>query len=91
MTPHIYMERFDLGVLQRFGLSVEGAEHSPSAFIRIPANPEAMFRAAVIKDGAPCADILQVWLDVSNHPSRDTAQADEIARGVLGPLLRKGK
>lgn len=91
VPPHIYMERFDLGVLQRLGLSVERAEHSPDAFIRIPANPEAVFRAAVMKDGVPCADILQVWLDVSNHPSRGKAQADEIARGALGALLKRDK
>jgi hypothetical protein len=91
VPPHIYMERFDLGVLQKLGLSVEGAEHSPDAFIRIPANPEAVFRAAVMKDGVPCADILQVWLDVSDHPSRGKAQADEIARRALGTLLKKNK
>jgi len=91
VPPHIYMERFDSGLLQRFGLSVEDAEHSPDAYIRIPANPEAVFRAAVLKDGVPCADILQVWLDVSDHPSRGRAQADSIARRALGPLLRKKK
>jgi hypothetical protein len=89
VPPHIYMESFDPAVLQRFGLSAEGAAHSPDAFIRIPANPEAVFRAAVVKDGVPCADILQVWLDVSDHPSRGKAQADEISRRALGPLLRK--
>lgn len=89
VPPHIYMERFEPAVLEKWGLSLEGAEHSPDAFIRIPANPEAVFRAAVVKDGVPCADILQVWLDVSEHPSRGKAQADEIARRVLAPLLRK--
>lgn len=88
VPPHIYMERFDPELLQRSGLSVEGAEHSPDAFIRIPANPEAVFRAAVMKDGVACADILQVWLDVSDHPSRGKAQADELARRALRSLLR---
>ncbi len=91
VPPHIYMERFDPGVLQRFGLSVEGAEHSPDAFVRIPANPQAVFRAAVMKDGVPCGDILQVWLDVSDHPSRGKGQADEIARRALGTLLKGNK
>jgi hypothetical protein len=83
------MERFDLGVLQRLGLSVEGAEHNPDAIIRVPGNPESVFRASVVKDGVPCSDILQVWLDVSDHPSRGKVQADEIARRALGLLLRK--
>jgi hypothetical protein len=90
VPPHIYMERFDPGVLQGLGFSVEGAESSPDAFVRIPTHPKAVFRAAVLKDGVPCTDILQVWLDVTDHPARGKAQADEIARRVLGPLL-KGK
>lgn len=89
VPPHLYMERFEPAVLEKWGLSLEGAEHSPDALIRIPANTEAVFRAAVVKDGVPCADILQVWLDVSEHPSRGRAQADEIARLALAPLLRK--
>lgn len=89
VPPHIYMEQFEPAVLEKWGLSIEDAEHSPDAFIRIAANPEAVFRAAVVKDGVPCADILQVWLDVSEHPARGRAQADEIARRALGSLLRK--
>jgi hypothetical protein len=29
-----------------------------------------VFRGAVTKNGVPVSDILQVWLDVSQHPSR---------------------
>lgn len=89
VPPHVYMERLEPAVLEKWGLSLEGAEHSPDAFIRIPANPEAVFRAAVVKDGVPCADILQVWLDVLEHPSRGKAQANEIARRALSLLLGK--
>lgn len=88
VQPHLYLERFDPEALQALGLSTQDAEHNPDAFVRIPANPEAVFRAAVLIDGVPCADVLQVWLDVADHPSRGKAQADEIARRVLGPLLR---
>lgn len=89
VPSHIYLERFDLGVLQRFGLSVEGAAHNPDAIIRTPANPQSVFRASVVKDGVPCADTLQIWLDVSDRPSRGRIQAHEIARRSLGQLLRK--
>jgi hypothetical protein len=89
VPPHIYMEWFDQGLLQKFGLSVDGAEHSPDAYVRIPANPEAVFRAAVMRDGVPSADVLQVWLDVADHPSRGKAQADEIGRRALAALLRR--
>jgi hypothetical protein len=91
VPPHIYLEWFDPAILSKWGLSLEGAESAPDAFIRIPANPEAVFRAAVTRDGVPCADILQVWLDVTAHPARGSAQAEQIARRALGPLLRRKK
>jgi hypothetical protein len=89
VPPYIYLERDDVDVLRRLGLSAQDAEHSPDAYIRIPDNTEALFRAAVIRDGVPVSDILQVWLDVSTHTSRGQAQADQIRRRVLGPLFGK--
>jgi hypothetical protein len=35
----------------------------------------------------PSSDILQVWLDVSQHPSRGKEQADLIWRRVLAPAF----
>ncbi len=53
--------------------------------LRIPDNSEAVFRAAVHRDGLAIADVLQIWLDVSNHPSRGKEQADHISHhGVTG-------
>jgi len=89
VPPYICMERYDLEALHLLGLSAEATEHNPDAYIRIPASVESVFRAAVMRDGVPVADILQVWLDVSAHPSRGRAQADEIARRVLGALQGK--
>jgi hypothetical protein len=89
VPPYIYMEREDLDLLRRLGLSAEGAGHNPDAYIRIPTNAESVFRPAVFRDGVPIADVLQVWLDVSAHPSRGRAQANEIAHRVLGPLFRR--
>ncbi len=89
VPPHIYMERLDAELLKKFGMTLDGAGQRPDAYVRIPAHPESMFRAAVRRDGVPVADILQVWLDVQNHPSRGKAAAAEIGRQALGPLLRK--
>ncbi len=50
--------------------------------MRIPENPEAVFRAAVQRDGLPISNILKVWIDVSNHPARGKAQAAEIRKRI---------
>ncbi|MBL8212107.1 MAG: hypothetical protein JNK87_15430 [Bryobacterales bacterium] len=89
VPPHLYVEHVDGALLQKFGMTLDGAEQRPDAYLRIPANPEAVFRAAVVKDGVPVADILQVWLDVQSHPSRGKAAAAEIGQRVLAPLLKK--
>ena len=89
VPPHIYLERLDLDVIRRLGLSIEDADRRADAYIRVPANKEAVFRAAVIRDGLPVSDIVQVWLDVSTHAARGREQADELRKRVLGPLLGK--
>jgi hypothetical protein len=76
-------------VIKRFGLSTENVDRRVDVFIRIPANPESVFRAAVIRNGVPVTDVLQVWLDAAVHPTRGRAQADEIRRRALRPLFGK--
>jgi hypothetical protein len=75
--------------LKRLGLSVENAEGRPDAYIRIPENKEAVFRPVVRHEGMPVADIVQVWLDVSNHPARGKEQAEQIWKRVLATSIRK--
>jgi hypothetical protein len=87
VPQHFYLESLDRDILKRMGLSPEGAEQRADVYVRIPAFRESIFRAAVIHDGTPTADILQVWLDVGSHPARGAEQADEIRNRVLAPIL----
>jgi DNA-binding MarR family transcriptional regulator len=87
---HFYLEKFDQRLLHEIGLSAENADHQVDVFVRIPESPEAVFRAAVDRDGVPVADVLQIWLDVSAHPSRGREQADIIRREILSDLRNKG-
>jgi hypothetical protein len=87
VPPYIYLERLDLDVIRRFGLSIDNADRRADVYVRVPANKEAVFRAAMMGDGLPISDILQVWLDVSAHPARGREQADEIRKRIIGPLL----
>ena len=89
VEPHLYLERLDADALKRLGLSVENAGGHPDVCIRIPENKEAVFRPVVQHKGVPVADILQVWLDVSNHPARGKEQAQQIWKRLLAPSIQK--
>jgi hypothetical protein len=64
-------------------------EAAPDLTVRQAMAPEATFKGAVRQGGILCADIIQVWLDVSNHPSRGQEQADHIYNTVLLPLINQ--
>lgn len=89
VQPHVYMERLDAEVLRSLGLSSENADRSADVFVRVPKSKEAVFRASVQRDRLPVSDILQVWLDVANHPVRGKEQAEQIWKRILAPGFRK--
>ena len=88
--PHLYLKHPDANALKQLGLSAQDAERRPDIYLRIPRKGEAIFRAAVNRNGLPVSDILQVWLDVSSHPVRGKEQAAQIWRQILSPCFRKG-
>ena len=87
VQPYVYMEFPEPNALENLGLSRNGVDHHADVYIRIPRNRESVFRAAVLEDRIPACDILQVWLDVAQHPSRGKEQADVIWRKLLAPSL----
>ena len=89
VKPHLYIEKLDAAFLKSLGLSAKGAEHAPDVLVRVPLYREAVFRAAVERNGVPVADILQVWLDAAAFPARGVAQADELRKNVLVPLFKE--
>jgi hypothetical protein len=87
VQPHLYIEGMELDALESLGLSAHGAEPQADVFIRVPRNRESVFRGAIVKERVPVSDVLQVWLDVAQHPSRGREQADLIWRKILAPSL----
>jgi hypothetical protein len=83
--PYMYVEGLNADVLQELGVSEHTEEIRPDLYIRVPSTRESVFRGAVEKGGVPISDILQVWLDVSQHPARGQEQADLIWRKILAP------
>lgn len=91
VQPHLYIEQIDREALRELGLSLEPAGREADVFVRVPKYPEAVFRAAVERDGVPTSDILQVWLDVSDHPARGKDQADLLRKRVFSQILDKAR
>ena len=87
VKPHLYLEGLSAEVLKNLGLSGNAAEADSDLCVRIPGDREHVFRGVVRKDGVPVSDILQIWLDVGQHPSRGKEQADLIWRRILSPAL----
>lgn len=90
VASHLYLERLDPLVLESLGLIPVQQEQHVDVFVRVPSFRESVFRPAVMRDGVPVCDVLQVWLDVADHPVRGADQAHEIWRHVLVPLWKRG-
>lgn len=91
VKPYLYLERLDADVLKELGLSGNVEEEEADLYVQIPGNRESVFRGVVRKDGVPVSDILQVWLDVGQHPSRSKEQADIIWRRILSSAFELPK
>lgn len=87
---HVYVERPDPLVFDTLGLSVAQPGDPVHVVVRIPRWPRSLFRGAVDREGVLVSDVLQVWLDVSEHPARGDEQAEEIWKRVLGPVVDEG-
>jgi hypothetical protein len=89
-APHLYAEDVSAHAFEELGLVAANHGERVDVFLRQPKYPEAVFRGAVWRDGVASSDILQCWLDVSDHPVRGEEQAQHIWNRVLKPRLLEG-
>jgi hypothetical protein len=87
---HLYLERASDPALELLGLAPASRGEAVDVFVREPKFPEAVFRAAVPRDGVLVADVLQCWLDVADHPVRGAEQAEQLWRRVIEPQIVEG-
>jgi Restriction endonuclease len=87
VQPYLYIERMEPRILEKLGFSASSVDVDPDVHVRVPRDDESVFRAVVLNEGVPVCDVLQVWLDVAQHPSRGKEQADVIWRKILAPAL----
>lgn len=88
VPPYIYVRRLSHYSNESWhGLVPSGPAESPRAIVKQSSCPESLFRGAVRVDDVRVCDVLQLWLDVSAHPSRGSEQADHLRRKVLHGVL----
>ncbi len=73
------------------GMVPASAGAPPDLILKQPRAPQSVFRGAIQLDGMAVSDVLQVWLDVSVHPSRGEEQAELIYRRILKKVIEGGE
>ena len=84
---HLYVDDLSEATLRRLNLVRAEPNQTSQVILRKARWPESVFRATVEKGGQPATDILQCWLDVSQHPARGAEQANVLWTRVLAPAL----
>jgi hypothetical protein len=90
VPPYIYVPKLpshDSNIWKE--LVHKASSEAPDLILRQSASPKSVFRGAVHRDGMAISDIVQVWLDVSAHPSRGEEQAAVIYRKVLQKIIER--
>ena len=88
VPPYVYLPRLDANVLGALRNVVPiGPGEQPDLIVRQAPAVQSVFRGIVQADDVPASDVLQVWLDVSSHPSRGKEQAEFIRKRVLARVI----
>lgn len=92
VPPYVYVERVQPANLAAWkNLRPCAAGEPPHVIVRQAPAPQSVFRGIVRPEGVAASDVLQVWLDVAEHPSRGREQADLIRERVLQRLIEGGR
>ena len=88
VPPYVYVERIGPANLAAWkNLRPCQSGERPDIILRQAPAPESVFRGLVRPEGTASCDVLQVWVDVSSHPSRGREQADLIRKRVLNRII----
>ena len=88
VPPYVYVPKFPRPDDRKWrALAATSPSEMPDLIVRKALSPKSVFRGAVHQDGVFVSDVIQVWLDVGNHPSRGEEQANLIYEKVLRPII----
>ena len=91
VPPYVYVERVGPANLAAWkDLRPCAPGEAPHVVLRQAPAPQSVFRGMVRPVGLAASDVLQVWLDVAEHPSRGREQADIIRKRVLQQVIEGG-
>ncbi len=87
VASHVYLEEASADALQRLGLRLAEPGESADVLVREPRFPESVFRGSTERDGVPVTDVLQCWIDVSDHPARGEEMAAHLFDRIIRPSI----
>jgi hypothetical protein len=91
VPQYVYVPRLDVESIRAWkNLVPVDAGEEPDVIVRQAPAVHSVFRGVVHAGAVSVSDVLQVWLDVSSHPSRGQEQADFIRKRVLGRVIDAG-
>lgn len=90
VPPYIYVPKLPSRDDMRWrALFAASPSETPDIIVRQALSPKSAFRGAVHKEGLIVSDVIQVWQDVANHPSRGEEQADLIYEKALRSIFKR--
>ncbi|WP_342133467.1 hypothetical protein [Hydrogenophaga sp. OTU3427] len=87
VPPYVYVPKLPKVAASDWPGLMPYPSDRPDLILRQASFPQSTFRGAINHDGLMVTDILQVWLDVMNHPARGVEQAGLIYKKYLLPLI----
>jgi hypothetical protein len=91
VPPYVYVPKLPRPDDKKWrALAVASPSEMPDLIVRQALSPKSAFRGAVHQNGLKVSDVIQVWLDVANHPSRGEEQADLIYEKALRSIVANG-
>jgi hypothetical protein len=89
VPPYVYVKRLGSPSSMAWKNLVPAEPwEAPDVILRQAPASQSVFRGSVMVNDVRVCDILQVWLDVSHHPSRGKEQNELIHRRIIDPLLQ---
>lgn len=90
VPPYVYVPKLPRpGDKKWKALLIALPSEVPDLILRQALSPQSVLRGGVHRDGLIVSDVIQVWLDVANHPSRGEEQAELIYQKVIRQLIDK--